>query len=209
MLETETLRGSATDVTAGELREQIWSDLVRLNACAFPIPPHGHNPNFKGARGAARNLMLHPLLSGSRVALVGMEAALLAVREEVLASGKTLIVPHRTKAGAYWRLEGVVKAAAKIANFSVYGAPATLEGVEVCVLASVAVDARGRRLSKGFGFGSRGAPVDVPVLTVAHKLMVRDELSVPADSRVVGCATAGGLVDFSQSTRAAKTLELD
>ncbi len=188
MLETEILPSSA-----GELRERIWSDLVRFNACAFPIPPHGHNPNFKGARGAARNLMLHPLLAGSRVALVGMEAALLAVREEVLLSGKTLIVPHRTKAKTYWRLEGVVKAAAKIPNFAVYGTPITLEGVEVCVLASVCVDATGLRLSKGFGFGARGAPVDVPVLTVAHKLMVRDELGVLCDSRVVGYATAGGL----------------
>ena len=188
MLETPPLPS-----TAGELRERIWSDLVRMNACAFPIPPHGHNPNFKGARGAARNLMLHPLLAGSRIVLVGMEAALLAVREEVLISGKTLIVPHRSKANTYWGIEGVVKAAAKIPNFSVYGTPATLEGIEVCVLASVCVDARGMRLSKGFGFGSKGAPVDVPALTVAHKLMVRDALGVPADSRVVGYATAGGL----------------
>ena len=187
------LENEAPLSTAGELRERIWSDLVRLNACAFPIPPHGHNPNFKGARGAAQNLMLHPLLADSRVVLVGMEAALLAVREEVLLSGKTLIVPHRTKAGTYWRLEGAVKAAAKIPNFSVYGTPTMLEDVEVCVLASVAVDARGMRLSKGFGFGARGAPVDAPALTVAHKLMVRDELGVPADSRVVGYATAGGL----------------
>ena len=179
--------------TPGTLREQIWSDLVRHNACAFPIPPHGHNPNFKGAKGAARNLMLHPLLAGSRVVLVGMEAALLPVREELLSAGQTLVVPHRTKANTYWRIEGAVKAAAKISNFSVYGIPATLEGVEICVLASVAVDARGMRLSKGFGFGSRGAPVAAPVLTVAHKLMVRDALGVPADSRVVGYATAGGL----------------
>ena len=188
MLETQV-----DPATPGELRERIWSDLVRHNACAFPIPPHGHNPNFKGARGAARNLILHPLLAGSRVVLVGMEAALLPMREEVLSAGKTLIVPHRTKAKTYWRLEGVVKAAARISNFSVYGTPTTLEGVEVCVLASVCVDARGMRLSKGFGFGSRGAPVDVPVLTVAHKLMVRDALGVPADSRVIGYATAGGL----------------
>lgn len=188
MLEIESLPS-----TAGALRERIWSDLVRDNACAFPIPPHGHNPNFKGARGAARNLILHPLMTGSRVVLVGMEAALLPVREEVLGSGKTLIVPHRTKANTYWRLEGLLKAAAKISNFSVYGIPTTLESVEVCVLASVCVDARGMRLSKGFGFGSRGAPVEIPVLTVAHKLMVRDALGVPADSRVVGYATAGGL----------------
>ena len=31
----------------GVLRERIWSDLVRQNAAAYPLPPHGHNPNFK------------------------------------------------------------------------------------------------------------------------------------------------------------------
>jgi 5-formyltetrahydrofolate cyclo-ligase len=184
--------------TAGALRERIWSELVRQNACAYPIPPHGHNPNFKGARGAARNLMLHPTLIASRVVLVGMEAALQPVREEILARGKTLIVPHRTKAGAYWRLEGVPKAAAKIPNFSLYGTATKLEGVEVCVLASVVVDKHGARLSKGFGFGAHGAPapletLGVPTLTVAHEIMALEVLGVEEDSRVAAFATARGL----------------
>ena len=180
-------------LTAGALRERIWSELVRQNACAYPIPPHGHNPNFKGARGAARNLMLHPAILTSRVVLVGMEAALQPVREEILTQGKTLVVPHRTKAGAYWRLEGVPKAAAKIPNFSLHGTVTKLEGIEVCVLASVAVDTRGMRLSKGFGFGSRGAPVDVPTLTVAHEIMMLEVLGVEADSAVAAFATPKGL----------------
>jgi 5-formyltetrahydrofolate cyclo-ligase len=182
-------------VTAGELREQIWADLVSHGACMYPTPPHGHNPNFKGSRAAAKRLMTHPLIDAANVVLVGMEAALLPLREMVIDAGKTLIVPHREKNNTYWRLQGVPKQAAKIKNFSVYGTAATLEGVTVCVLASVAVDKSGGRLSKGFGFGARGAPLEVPVLTVAHLLMVRDSLAMPADSRVVGFATSRALIE--------------
>jgi 5-formyltetrahydrofolate cyclo-ligase len=52
----------------------------------------------------------------------------------------------------------------------------------------VAVDASGRRLSKGFGFGARGAPVPVPTLTLVHSRMVLPEIDSP-DSLVQGFAT--------------------
>jgi 5-formyltetrahydrofolate cyclo-ligase len=182
-------------VTPGELRERIWSELVRQNVCAYPIPPHGHNPNFKGTRAAARNLMLHPVLNASSVVLVGMEAALQPVREEILARGKTLIVPHRTKKDAYWQLKNVPKVAAKIPNFSLYGEPAMLEGIEACVLASVIVDKTGARLSKGFGFGAHGSPVIAPTFTIAHPIMIVEKLEVDADSKVIAFSTPQGLYD--------------
>jgi 5-formyltetrahydrofolate cyclo-ligase len=182
-------------VTPGEQRERIWSELVRQNVCAYPMPPHGHNPNFKGARAAAKNLMLHPVIAASSVVLVGMEAALQPVREEILARGKSLIVPHRTKKDAYWQLKDAPKAAAKIPNFAVYGEAVTLEGIEACVLASVAVDQTGARLSKGFGFGARGCPVVAPTFTIAHALMVVEKLEVDADSRVIAFGTPRGLYD--------------
>jgi 5-formyltetrahydrofolate cyclo-ligase len=183
-------------VKAGELREQIWSELVRQNACAYPMPPHGHNPNFKGARAAAKRVLEHDLLQSqsSRVVLVGMEAALLPLRQLLLEAGQTVVVPHRTKAGAYWRLENAPKSAARIENFHVFGSSTDLEAVQVAVLASVAVDSQGQRLSKGFGFGARGAPTNVPTLTLAHALMVRSSLEVEADSKVAAFATPTRLI---------------
>jgi 5-formyltetrahydrofolate cyclo-ligase len=178
----------------GELREQIWSELVRHNACAYPLPPHGHNPNFKGARAAAKKLLEHDLLRSARVVLVGMEAALLPMRQLLLESGQVVIVPHRTKAGAYWRLENAAKSAARIENFHVFGEACDLGAVQVAVLASVAVDLQGRRLSKGFGFGARGAPKPVPTLTLAHPTMVLERLEVEVDSRINAFATPKGLV---------------
>jgi 5-formyltetrahydrofolate cyclo-ligase len=174
----------------GELRERIWSALVKQNAAAYPLPPHGHNPNFKASSTAAKKLILHPLWATSRVILTGMEAALAGLRALALEQKKTLIVPHRTKAGIYWRLENAPKVAAKLPNMPVYGTAITsLEGVQLAVLASVIVDKTGQRLSKGFGFGAHGSPVQVPVLTIAHQLMLLEQLPFEADSNVAGFAT--------------------
>jgi 5-formyltetrahydrofolate cyclo-ligase len=178
----------------GELRERIWSALVKQNAAAYPMPPHGHNPNFKGSSTAAKNLALHPLWVSSSVILTGMEAALGGVRALILEQKKTLIVPHRTKAGTFWRLENVPKQAAKLPNMPVYGTAITsLEGVQLAVLASVIVDTTGRRLSKGYGFGAHGPPMQVPVLTIAHQLMFLEQLPFEADSKVNGFATPNKL----------------
>ena len=162
------------------------------------MPPHGHNPNFKGARAAAKNLMLHPVLKASIVVLVGMEAALLPLREMILEAKKTLIVPHRTKKDAYWKLENAPKKAAKIGNFHLLGSSCTLTGVNCAVIASVVIDAKGSRLSKGFGWAAHGAPVDVPTLSLVHEDMVVTKLEFPEDSRVLGFATPTRLVMCSE-----------
>jgi 5-formyltetrahydrofolate cyclo-ligase len=178
----------------GELRERIWSALVKQNAAAYPLPPHGHNPNFKGASSAAKKLVLHPLWASSSVILTGMEAALGGLRALALEQKKTLIVPHRTKAGTFWKLENAPKVAAKLPNMPIYGTAITsLEGVHLAVLASVIVDKSGQRLSKGFGFGAHGSPVQVPVLTIVHQLMLLEQLPYEADSSVAGFATPNQL----------------
>jgi 5-formyltetrahydrofolate cyclo-ligase len=178
----------------GELREQIWSNLVRENAAAYPMPPHGHNPNFKGARAAAKNLMLHPTLQASSVVLIGMEAALLPLREMILEAEKTLIVPHRTKKDAFWKLEHAPKKAAKIGNFHLFGSSCDLTGIDCAVIASVAIDKFGSRLSKGFGFAAHGAPISVPTFSVAHEVMLLEKLEFPADSVLQAFATPSKLI---------------
>ncbi len=162
------------------------------------MPPHGHNPNFKGARAAAKNLMLHPILKASSVILVGMEAVLLPLREMILEAEKTLIVPHRTKKDAFWKLRSVPKKAAKIGNFHLFGSSCHLAGVDCAVIASVAIDAKGSRLSKGFGFAAHGAPVPVPTFSIAHEVMLLEKLEFPADSELQAYATPSTLVICSR-----------
>lgn len=182
-------------LSIGELRERIWSELVRQNAAAYPMPPHGHNPNFKGAQAAAKRLMLHPLMAGAGVVLVGMEAALAPVRAALLERGRTIIVPHRTKAGRYWRVKDAPKAAAKLPKLPLYGLEtSSLEDAGLAVIASAIVTEAGARWSKGFGWGSNGPPIAVPALTLAHNLMVFRQLDLEPDSRVAGFGTPERLI---------------
>ncbi len=184
-----------TGLSAGELRERIWSELVRQNAAAYPMPPHGHNPNFKGAQAAAKRLMLHPLMPGANTVLIGMEAVLAPLRALLLERGSTIIVPHRTKAGRYWRVKDAPKAAAKLPNLPVYGletgAP---DDAQIGVIASTILTETGQRWSKGFGWGSDGPPVPVPALSLAHSLMVFKPLELPPDSTVAGIGTPERLI---------------
>jgi len=40
-------------------REHVWDSLQEAHAAAFPFPPHGPTPNFRGAPKAARQLLSH------------------------------------------------------------------------------------------------------------------------------------------------------
>ncbi|MXV18201.1 5-formyltetrahydrofolate cyclo-ligase [Deinococcus xianganensis] len=169
--------------TAGAVREQVWDDLMGRQACAYPLPPHGHCPNFTHAKKAAAQLLAHPDLTGQHTLIVGPERALLPLRQQALKAGKTLYVPHQKKDGWYWRVTD--PRGARLSTLPAYGEPTlTPAGAQAAVLACVAVDTRGARLGKGFGWGARGLPLNLPEYTLAHPLMLREALPCPADSHV-------------------------
>ena len=116
------------------------------------------------------------------------------MREMLLEAEKTVIVPHRTKKDAFWKLRSVPKKAAKIGNFHLFGSSCDVTDVQCAVIASVAIDAHGSRLSKGFGFAAHGAPVSVPTFSIAHEVMLLEKLEFPADSVVHAFATPEKLV---------------
>lgn len=169
--------------TAGALREQVWDDLLARRACAYPLPPHGHCPNFTHAKKAAAQLLSHPDVAALHTLIVGPERALLPLRQQALKAGKTLFVPHQKKEGWYWRVTD--PAGAKLSALSAHG-EATLSpaGAQAAVIACVAADHHGARLGKGFGWGARGLHLDLPEFTLAHPLMLRPALPCPADSHV-------------------------
>lgn len=174
---------------AGDLRDQVWDTLERARAVNYPLPPHGHNPNFNGAKAAALQLLAHERLADARVLVVGPERALLPLRKLALAQGRVLFVPHPHKAGWYWRLSGD-EAAARLSRMPEFGeAVAAVEGASAVVLASVVVARDGARLSKGFGWGANGLALGVPQCTLAHPIMLRDRLPCDPDSRVDMIAT--------------------
>ncbi len=169
-------------LTAGALREQLWGALLRARACGYPLPPHGHHPNFRGSAEAARHLLKHPRVTGVGALVVGPERALYGVRRLALADGREVIVPDQHRPGWYWCLRDPKGARLK-AMPEVGEATQELTGAGAAVLACVGVSARGERLSKGFGWGASGI-AGLTAFTLAHPLMLLEALPCPADSRV-------------------------
>jgi len=178
----------------GKFRDEVWGTLMRERAATYPLPPHGHHPNFTGARAAAERLLAHPDVARLRVLVIGPERALYAARKLALAHGKTLFVPDQRREGWYYRLHGNEKAA-ELKRMPELGEPKLHpEAAEGAVLACVAVDRKGARVSKGFGWAARGLNLGIPEFTLAHPLMLRDELPCEADSRVALVGTPDAVV---------------
>ncbi|MBB6099339.1 5-formyltetrahydrofolate cyclo-ligase [Deinobacterium chartae] len=175
----------------GDLREQVWNDLLRARAAAYPLPPHGHHPNFRGARAACERLFREAHLERAAALLIGPEAALLAARQAALEAGLVLIVPDPKREGRYWRLRDLPRSAAQLRNLEAHGEAGDPLEARAAVLACVAVSEKFERLSKGFGWGHAGSGLEVPEYTVAHPIMLRPALGCAPDSRVAGYATPG------------------
>ncbi|KEF34186.1 5-formyltetrahydrofolate cyclo-ligase [Deinococcus sp. RL] len=167
----------------GTWRETVWTRLLRERACGYPLPPHGHHPNFVGAAQAARMLLSHPQVARHRTLVVGGDRVLSPLRKLALEAGVTLYVPHQKREGWYWRLSD--PAGAQLRAMPRVGEPRRHpEGAQAAVLACVAADRQGGRLGKGFGWGARGLGLGVPEYTLAHPLMLVDVLPCPPDSQV-------------------------
>lgn len=170
--------------TAGATREAVWNELLRERAATYPLPPHGHHPNFVGAKEAAAALLAHPQVRAHRVLIVGAERALYPFRKQALAAGVALYVPDQKRGGWYFRIENLAGADLKRARE--LGEPRLHpEGASAAVIACVAAGRDGGRLSKGFGWAWNGLPeLNLPVFTLAHRRMLKDHLPCPPDSQV-------------------------
>ncbi|RDI96620.1 5-formyltetrahydrofolate cyclo-ligase [Meiothermus sp. QL-1] len=176
----------------GEVREMVWNALARHQAALYPTPPHGHHPNFVGARRAAERLMALPLWQEARVVLAGPDQVLKPLREAAMQAGKMVILPHPDRAGQYLSLAGLspsqlrrVREAARL------GQPVELAQVpiDLVLVGSVAVDEERGWLGKGYGFPPKNLEVPAPWATLAHTLMLFEKLPCPAERRVDLIAT--------------------
>jgi 5-formyltetrahydrofolate cyclo-ligase len=86
-------------------RHAVWDRLKAEKLAAFPFPPHGRIPNFKGAREAARWLFeLEPWRSARRIK-VNPDSPQAAVRAEALRRGIVVYVPAPKLAGGFMKLD--------------------------------------------------------------------------------------------------------
>jgi 5-formyltetrahydrofolate cyclo-ligase len=165
-------------MTAGELREHIWTSMMRARVAAYPLPPVGHHPNFSGASEAA-SLLLHYLFDNDYLR-AGMKVlsypdyVLKPVRKGLLERGITVIVP--AKYGKAYRLLEPDKVSAASAS-SIAGAEKegllieVLPQFEMAFAACVALSLTGKALGKGYGF-QLPTHLDIATATIVHPLQL-------------------------------------
>ena len=175
------------DTSPGAVRDYVWAELSRRRQVGYPLPPHGHHPNFRGAGDAAALLLAHlletRLLTPGSTVLSYPDMVLKPLRKRLLESGVSVVVP--AKHGERYRLlkSGLVSPARAS---SIAGAER--EGEDVSVLpdvaftfvACVAVSLRGDVLTKGYGFRLPQEVLGVPSATLAHPTQVLGGLEADA-----------------------------
>lgn len=175
---------------AGDLRERVWAALMRAHAAAYPLPVHGHNPNFRGAAEAAAPLLAlllgeGALRPGERV-LCYPDYVLKPIRKGLLEAGIDVVVAAKYGSG-YRLLESALvppAGASSIAGAERHGrALAELPAVSMTFVACVALDERGGFLSKGYGFGLPAETRALPSATIVHPLQLLPRVE-PAEGRV-------------------------
>lgn len=181
----------------------------------FPFPLRHRIPNFKGAELAAHRVTTLPIYERAETVKVNPDAPQLPLRAQVLADGKTLLIPTpRLKAGFIqikpeWVPPGKVRKAASLSHMRAYGRELSLSElprIQLFVVGSVAVHRDGRRLGKGEGYADReyaiirelGHP-DIPVVSTVHSIqLVEDDLPLdPFDLTIDWIATEKELIETS------------
>jgi 5-formyltetrahydrofolate cyclo-ligase len=185
-----------------DAREHVWDRLEADGEAAFPFPPHGRIPNFKGARSAAERLLADPIFDGVTRIKVNPDAPQRFVRALALERGIELLVPTPRLRAGFRRLcadaipKGEQRRAVSLAGMDEWGEPVPLEAmpeIDLIVTGCVAVTRAGKRCGKGEGYSDLefailrelGHPV-VPVVTTVHPIQVVDDF--PRDDHDIALA---------------------
>jgi len=167
-----------------ELREKIWSEMERSRIAAFPLPCRGRIPNFVGAEAAAERLRNLEEWKKAKVIFANPDSPQRKVRENALKDGKILIVASpRLKKGFILlnpaNVKGREHPASTIKGAFRFGVEAhDFPKPDLIVQGSVAVDLRGHRLGKGYGYGDMEIETlkrmfgDIPIVTTVHDMQV-------------------------------------
>lgn len=172
-------------------REAVWSRLEAEEQAAFPFPPTGRIPNFKGARRAAERLLDDALFDGVRRLKANPDAPQRFVRELALERGIELLVPTpRLRAGFLRLRPDAIPAAERrkavsLSGMKRWGEKVELESmpeVDLIVTGCVAVTGEGKRCGKGEGYSDLefgilrelGHPV-VPIVTTVHPIQIVED----------------------------------
>jgi 5-formyltetrahydrofolate cyclo-ligase len=167
---------------AGDIRDEIWTNLIKEHVAAYPLPPYGHNPNFKGSSEAAA-LLLEKLIAKSFVkagdtVLSYPDYVLKALRKGLLDAGINVIVP--AKFGKDYKLLTAGKIDSEEGS-SISGAEKVgavikdLPELTMTFVACVAISEKGFYIDKGYGFHLPERVQDLPSATIVHPLQIVGE----------------------------------
>lgn len=169
-------------------RQYAWDALQDQRLAAFPFPPHGRIPNFKGARQAANRLFTLATFATANCIKVNPDAPQKWVRRRALELGIRVLVPTPKLAGGFHLLDPAAiapvdfgKAATRstMDRFSRVLALDELPAIDAIVTGCAAVTPDGHRCGKGAGYSDLewaillelGHP-PVPVATTVHEVQI-------------------------------------
>jgi len=186
--------------------------MQRSGVAAFPLPPHGRIPNFRGADKACAVLRRAEEWARARVVKINPDSPQQPCREAALREGKLLIMPTPRIRQGFLLLDPRrvdPRAASTIRGAFEFGErvePEQLPRIDLVVIGSVAVNPRtGARLGKSHGYAELEWGIlrslgkvgeDTPVATTVHDIqLVDDDIPVePFDLPVDLIATPSQLI---------------
>lgn len=172
-----------------QLRARIWGEMTERGIARFPLPCRGRIPNFEGSEEAAEKVRSLEEWKHAKAIISNPDYVQHKVRENVLRSGKLLIMASPGLRRGYLLIdpEGTrnnEKFASTIKGAFKFGKQVgELPRPDLVVTGSVAVDERGNRLGKGHGYGDQEISMirrrfgKTPVVTTVHDIQIVDSVS--------------------------------
>ena len=204
-----------------QVRERVWRLLEERGVARFPRPVRGRIPNFVGAEEAAARLAQTEEWRRARIVKVNPDSPQKPVRLLALRQGKLLVMatprlregfilldPARIP-GYLYEKAATIRGAFQLGRLVGVDELASLGGIDLIVMGSVAVDKRGHRVGKGEGYAEIEYGIarelglvdeDTPVATTIHDLQLVNHIPRdPYDLVVDIAATPTRLIRFSNA----------
>ncbi len=147
--------------TKQSARQAVWDRLQAEKLAAFPFPPHGRIPNFKGAKDAALRLLDEPEWRDAKRIKVNPDSPQKYVRAEALRRGIVVYVPTPKLKAGFLKLDpakipyDAINDASQMSRCAKWAEPVPLKDLpqmDAIVTGCVAVTDTGRRAGKGAGY---------------------------------------------------------
>jgi 5-formyltetrahydrofolate cyclo-ligase len=174
--------------TKQSARQAIWDRLKTEKLAAFPFPPHGRIPNFKGAKDAALRLFDEPEWRDAKCIKVNPDSPQKYVRAEALRRGIVVYVPTPKLKAGFLKLDpakipfDAIVDASQMSRCARWAEPVALRDLpqmDAIVTGCVAVTESGRRAGKGAGYSDIEFAIlrelghdSVPVATTVNDVQV-------------------------------------